>query len=349
MTGGINTRRLLALLLLLSVFTLLCACNSETNHEIDKENSASIESPDMNKDAPSEDVIRADVESALYDRNPHISLVEMKTVKSLTQENTYEITLHLSGESRYANWKYEVNLFYTKYDQGWIIDELEWNSENYERVRVPDVEEMVTYITNYLPEHEIYTHLDYLGNAMLPIENTVMNLIYDSTVDEDVLEIIWTTPYNELYSLRTNQFTSRWQYDPYIDNWVLLSSDEHGYDYYFEYIVSSATLDYTLDYSGVWKSDNNYLEAMDIFDTVIISDFTWNGFYAEVPGLEELITIDPYFEKTNTTDFGDTIFTNKEGHYIQFSRGGDFIWIKVYVKDIYIAEAKITGNLPTIS
>lgn len=120
--GGINMKKALALLLALVVLLTLCACGSDDSSQ------AEVELPKNGKKGPSQDLIPQDLESALF-QLPNAEVTEVTTVKSLTEDSHYEITLQVSAATTYADWQIECDMSYTKYDQGWMLSDIIWNSK----------------------------------------------------------------------------------------------------------------------------------------------------------------------------------------------------------------------------
>lgn len=292
-------------------------------------------------------MIEKDITEAVLLRNTTVKITTIETVKSRTEDSGYEITLQIMAQSTYADWLYETTLYYTKYDQGWMLDRVGWTSESFEQVRIPEIDAMVSYASEYLPLHEVDDKFDHI----LPIQNPTMDFFYDVNLDKDIINFNWVTTYSELHSKNMLQYTSKWQYDAYSDKWELASTDNH---YCIDYVHLERLRDFSLDFSGEWHAERNspYV-TIGAFDTIVISNFTWDAFDVYAPGLEVYANIDPHFTRIKTSDalaaLGDVKFANTDGDYIEFSAGSNGTSIQLYLSDGRIAAvAMVTCELPSL-
>lgn len=336
-------KRLYLLILASALLLMLCACESKT---VDSSPQIEVNLPQNDQKAPSSEMIEKDIADALLQKNPTVEITTIETVKSLTEDSSYEITLQIMAQSTYADWLYDATLYYTKYDQGWMLDRAGWASESFKQVRNPDLDTMVSYANVYLPLHEVAREFDH----MLPIQNPTMDFAYDDSANAEIINFSWETTYQEMHSEATLLFTSQWKYNALSDNWELLFKD--GY-YCIDYVFGSRTINTSLDFSGEW-----YAEALSPtvtlggYGTIIISNYSWEGFNVYIPGLDEYYDIDTYFTFTSVDDAGTRTYTNTEGHYIEFGpQGENGTLIKLWLNgtNIAIAEAQVNKQLPTIS
>lgn len=334
-------KKALALLLALVVLLTLCACGSDDSSQ------AEVELPKNGKKGPSQDLILQDLESALF-QLPNAEVTEVTTVKSLTEDSHYEITLQVSAATTYADWQIECDMSYTKYDQGWMLSDIIWNSKNYVISRIPDLVDMVDHASTILLTHEVRTNYEHI----LPMEmsSTSMNFSSENNIGSNIITLCWDTTYEELHSKATLHFTSMWQYDPSIDNWSLIyDNDAYCIDYEFVQRIP----DYTLDFSGEWQAERSSpTVTLGGYGTIIISNFSWDGFNVYIPGIDEYYDIEPYFLKTNVDTFGTVTFTNSDGHYIEFQPQGEYgTRIKLWLDgtNIAVAEAQVSCKLPSLS
>ena len=336
-------KRLFLLILTSALLLVLCACESKA---VDSSPQIEVNLPHNDQKVPSSEMIEKDIANALLQKNPTVEITTIETVKSLTGDSNYEITLQVMAQSKYADWLYEPKLCYTKYDQGWMLDRVGWGPESYTQTRVPDLETMVNYASIYLPLHEVNDLFDHI----LPIQNPVITTAYDDNKNEEILTFNWDTTYQEMYSEATLSYTSQWEYDALSDHWDLVGNDNN---YQIDFTFKSRTFNSNLDFSGEWHAAPlSPTITLGGYGTIIISNYSWDGFNVYVPGLEEHYVIDPYFARTDVNEAGVVTFTNSEGHYIDLApQGNQGLRIKLWMHgtNIAVAEAQVDKELPTLS
>ena len=202
-------KKLSALLLLIFMTLALCACGSQDS------GGGAIDLPHNGKKGPSSDMLQEDIVNALSEKNPHATLTEAETVKSLTEDGKYDITLNISAETKYADWNYQIALSYTKYDQGGMLDRTTWNSCVYEPI-YPEASVLMDYIVNNYYD-EIY-QLEYL----LPADTYWLDNTYSSETQQ--ILFCWSKEKARKHGVYTETVRTYWHYDPDTDNWVLLES-----------------------------------------------------------------------------------------------------------------------------
>ena len=310
-------KTVISLFLALALCLSLCACgagNVENHSAVSKENTNTKK---QQEDIPSDDLLQKDLESALYIKNEYATVVDYETIKSLTGDGSYEITLSVKAETEYADWTYEVDMDYRKYDQGWMVDDISWVSGNYEQVRIPDAKTMQSYAKEYLVSRE-----DFYEDYFLSVENGTVNLESDSTADSNMLVYTWDAVeeysfYDTLYNV-----TTWWEYNAEIDNWEVLPDNTAGSLGYCVYASVSQVPKENLDFTGSWYARHNTGEIIQgiYYIEFVFSNFSWNEFDVKIPGsidTPEHFTIASYNPFTN--DVYDLLYVNEDGEYIGFS------------------------------
>lgn len=92
-------KRLSAMLLAILMVLSLCACGSQGSSNVE------VELPNNSKNGPSAVTIQKDITDELSRKNPYAVLTKIETVKSLTEDTSYEITLSVFAQTRYAESK----------------------------------------------------------------------------------------------------------------------------------------------------------------------------------------------------------------------------------------------------
>lgn len=216
--------------------------------------------------APSEKVVSEDLKAALAEKNEYATIKNTKVEKSLTEKGRYEITYDVEAETKYSDWNYQVNLHYTKYDQGWSLDGTDWISEEYEQVRYPSAEELEALVNS--GEDENYRYID----DLLPINNGKVD--YSDIAETGVIVFNWQTEEDLVYGIRSKDVTVRWKYDVKNDTWKIYE-DEKGQ-------ISDVTYEDALkpdaDLSGTWDCQHGTYFR--------ISDFSEDSLTAVIDGKE---------------------------------------------------------------
>ena len=244
-------KRMIALLLFFAAIVTLCACGGE--------------------DVPSEEMIRADIETALAENNANVSLAKLETVKSLNEDNTWQATYTVFAETKYADWTYEVDVTYTKYDQGWMADDVDIADASYTLARVPSDDEMSELVNTFFSTYD-----DDRLNDLAPVSNGKINSA-DDLLDEQIA-FMWDSEIQYLHGTESTSYSSNWCYDHEKDDWFLLEEKNPqsyifcGYQIY-EY-DTNVSIDSNLN--GNWTLESG--------STFTISDFDGTQFTAEWDG-----------------------------------------------------------------
>ena len=272
-------KKLLDILLCILLTLALCSCgqqNNKPNHDL-PENTTS-EPPVANPNTPSVSVIEEDLASSLQAENSQAHITENRMIKSLTDNSTYFISLSVSASTKYMNYEYEVDMNYTKYDQGWLLDHAEWTTIG-QTLQFPDADTMAKYITDYLPNHDIFetNYKEYV----LPVECP-----YLEETGERTLSFKWRGTKNLLHAEEKHNITSAWEYSTEIDDWILIQTGkESKYDYEITHHYSF-TQPKALDFTGIWNGETNVF-GIDIIENapepvaeINVTDFSEDGFNA---------------------------------------------------------------------
>lgn len=342
-------RKVLVLLLAITLLFGLCACGSGEDEGKETQDVV-VKLPDNGKKAPSEEIIMEDIRNKLMAKNQYASLVKVETIKSLTDEGSYVITVSITAETKYADWTYEADLSYTKYDQGWMLDDVDWVSECYKQVRLPELDTMVEHATEYLSEHEVYSDVSY-SDYMVPMYEPGMDSYFDVNQNLNVVRLTWNGKEQLKHAEQIHDCISLWIYEPKVDNWILMPNEEHGsLGYCVEWNRGGDILPNTsLDFSGYWHRDET--NALGSFShTVEITSFSWEGFDACIPEVSSQVT---HYECTTDAPYevsygADLIFTNGKNEYIIFMFAEDSTAIKYFGETGYVL-VHVTDDLPILS
>lgn len=271
-------KQLLALCFAAILLFGLCACGGESGVQNQTDAVAQTREPtetvsDEGEKIPSEEMIEKDVSDKLTAKNPYASLTGIETVKSLTEEGHYEITLSATAETKYADWVYEAELEYTKYDQGWMLDDLDWLQEEYTVSREPTAEEIAEILNREFSNTDsLYGGWEYA----FPVDSgDVKQTPFRGT------QFTWTGRAEMMHAEYEVEIESYWHYEAESDSWALNELETlEGLNDKYEAYLSEGRVWLTADFTGTWQAAN-------MPQTLTISNFTRDGFDAEVNGEKE--------------------------------------------------------------
>ena len=262
------------ILLLLIIVFFLCSCGHQPSDG--STTSSSNDNPVFSgkKSEPSSEQLHTDMQDSLtlyhsgnYGYN--VSICEYEVERSMTEDTSYTARFKVIAQSTYADFHYTANVEYTRYDQGWMIDQCDWTLATYEVTRYPNEEEIQLMKeqqgVQYSTELKVVTegeHLVYYGK-MISQWNQFIITEYDISV--------------------------AWVFDLYSDSWLFETQTSN--DEKFEF---------TKSLEGTWNlSEEDYLSKgsigyfsqnlrwnIDIDDFDDIEDISYD-FEAEDIGLKE--------------------------------------------------------------
>ena len=94
-------------------------------------------------DVPADKVVLEDLQNSLIQMHTNyygydIAINSWSVDKSKSEEDTYTATVSVLAESQFAELHFLADILYTKYDQGWQMDECNWEFSSYDVVAYPD-------------------------------------------------------------------------------------------------------------------------------------------------------------------------------------------------------------------
>lgn len=208
----------------------------------------------IGKKAPNESQIEEDLQTNVVEYKEFLKLKDYEITQSLTEDNTYTATIDIIAESQYAEFQLNADVIYTKYDQGWKMDDCVITKKDVQVKTYPTGEQVAELI------REGYGDSDWQNNGFGKIiGNVVLNeneksITYSGTYEEELTSHITTT-----YTI-----DSYWEYDSESDNWK-----------YTDYDVNKKSKLSGIE--GEWTYTDNTTYAY-LFSPIIISNLTENGF-----------------------------------------------------------------------
>lgn len=318
-------KRVFALLLTATMIFMLCACGSDEEPNWGSQDPV-VNLPNNGRKAPSEEVIMEDINNELQSKNQYATITGVETVKSLTEDGSYEITLLITAETKYADWTYTAGLFYTEYDQGWILDNIAWNAEKYKLERLPDENEMRTQVYDSLKAAEWSVGVE---QSLMEIEE--LSITMNETLETEIIVANFTTVKRYTHGEIVDYCTANWMYNPSLDEWESIQEDG-------EILVSTerAPTRITVNPSGNWGD-------------ITISNFTIDGFDAQWNGKEDHFS----YVGANYITSNNIKYSSENGTDILICISNT--WLEITIGDLsngnYNIEAFviITERLPSLS
>lgn len=260
--------------------------------------------------SPAKNDVQTDLQEVLLAKNPYAELKNAEVDRSLTEEDHYEVTYNVTAETKYADWTYQVQLNYTKYDQGWKFDNANWISAEYEQVRYPSIDVLAEIINNW--EDELVKYMD----DIIPVQNGEIDY---SIIDETgILQVTWTTEKDYLHAVQTRHTQTYWRYDATADSWKMTEKGEGNfYDWAFEYML---------------KPEANLCGTYDkVISVMKITELSEEKITAIIDGEEY------YFNRTYKYDDYDYMYQDDEsGKWIALWFREDETIINIYDYNLYL-------------
>lgn len=159
-----------------------------------------------NKNAPDKATLEEDLSSSLADYKGFLSLGSYEIERSMTEDSNYTATIDIVAEaaSGCAEYRLTADVSYTKYDQGWSLDDCELTEEGYEIIEFPS-------------EVEVPDWDSLAGEGTKIMTKSISVEVYD---EEDGV-VVHKEPYEDIqeqYEEYGNTF-SYWNYRNDSDTW----------------------------------------------------------------------------------------------------------------------------------
>mgnify|MGYP003310929662 CR=1 FL=1 len=222
----------------------LCGCAKDTPE------SPEVTISGYSAETVSSDKLSTDLQSSLNEFHQSnfdclLNILEISVLKSLTEEKTFTATIDVSAESQYAVFQYIADITYTKYDQGWAMDNCTWSLMEYTAIRYPDA--------NGVLQLKQESGVAQQEEISLTFENGIINYR-----GKDIIN--WSPIAN-----CSKEIELSWYYTPYNDWWT---TPGIGWDSEGEKCTLSSTLE------GTWQLGKG--------DMATISNVSDSGFDLEI-------------------------------------------------------------------
>ena len=221
----------------------------------------------VDQNTPSTALIVENLKSSFPQINENAVVTDAKTDKSFTTVRQFEITLNVSAQSKYADWNYTAFMKYTLYDQGWMVDDIQWNDGTYEVKRHPSDEEMYGIMISQLSE------------TFKPTSDTVIEYNYSQTSEEGKITCSWNTLTVLKHGEHTTDYSTEWSYDARCDEWLIEGAP---------YVNHNNVTVYDVDLSGYWECDSVSYYSTESY--INISNFSWDEFdlkWEKISGIDD--------------------------------------------------------------
>lgn len=171
-----------------------------------------------NADSPKQSQIEDDLESNLADFRSFLTLNSFEIAQSLTENRNYSATIDVVAMSEYAEFQLSADVSYTKYDQGWSMDDCTWTETSYQITNYPTESTIASWIE---ADDSLTSHFTKYGecNSTQLTESGYGAFTYIQSVEDTAGS----------YMTRTIDLISLWNYDSESDEWSWSSLDtEYG-------------------------------------------------------------------------------------------------------------------------
>lgn len=323
----------LALLLLVG----MAGCSQEPEKDTSKKKTSKTESSQLEivkpeadtpkQDVPSDEAIADDLRSSLATENQYAEITGIEMVKSLSEEGKYSATFTVQAATKYADWTYEADMKYTKYDQGWMVDSVNWDKADYSVSRTPNEQEMVGIANEFLVNYK-YESVQKLANI------TYGKLDTENFSNTGILNLSWSLSHSYKHGSGGAEYSSDWKYTPSEDCWVIVE-DKSAENSLGDNIRLFKTREYNVqlraDFSGIWKD----LIGQDVTFSNVEEDsmdVTWgdkHGQFVQIASRPNIANLDlkgPWFKW----------YTDNNGYYLcMYFREDDTIIYIIRVEEYH--------------
>ncbi len=308
-------KKMFQMFLVAAILLGLCACQNNSVNKTDKDQDFTLSG--LSKSTPSQKQIMEDLEEIFAETGINFDFENVEIEKSRTSGENFYITLSILAQCDYADWDCELDLLYTMYDQGWVLDDTEWVQKNISLARFPDAETMAAYAREYLSNPKNYKYSDlYSAIWNYGAENPTVSH-YTQEDGREILLYNWQTAEPHICWDTIWIVSSEWEYNANQDCWSLAPGTEPGNHYALEVFGKSRMYNY--DYSGTY-----WLPVAEFIDGKIVEkdgipitlyNFSWSSVDVELPDYNGTTR---HFTKTHTSGYFGAEFSSEKGEYLQF-------------------------------
>ena len=186
-------------------------------------------------------------------------ITDFQILLSFSEDKEYSATVSFNEQKKYSETEYEFYVYFTRYDQGWAMDDYDCTVLGTRMTYVPDDEFMSEMVKEVLPDAQINTDNFYVGDDYFTYENK----------------------YSEDYKYCTAEVVEeyRWDYDSNYDEWIPETlSDTYAYTDKNELYTPK-----DIDLSGDYVYEYSYATFTTAKRTITVSieNFSWEEFDAE--------------------------------------------------------------------
>lgn len=288
--------------------------------------------------APSKAMVEQDLKAALAEHNEGAKIKKQEIVKSLTEDNSYFVTLSVDAGTQYTDWQYEVDMSYTKYDQGWMLDDVRWTTKSSVLARTPNESQMAA-----LADDIFSTHKSEKLNKLVGIKGGKVS--GENPLENGALSFSWSNEVVYKHGVANAKYTSEWCYDSKTDSWSIVKAKKYA-DTYVEGLQIVETLEkvkVTKDFTGTWSLLNG--------NPITISNFSANGFDAQWEGntgkFQRMLSVPGYY----LNDAPNTLWYTDGTNYLGLQFYGDktnLVICEIGVTVNFTAFAEIKAELPKL-
>ena len=223
-----------------------------------------------NKNGPDKTTLEQDLISNLTNYKEFLTLGSYEIEQSMTDDSNYTATIDVVAEaaSGCAEYQFTADVTYTKYDQGWALDNCELTEKGYEIVEYP-------------------TEIEIIDTDNSTDDKVVMKKIDVEVYEEEDETVVCSEPY-EIVEDQYSETGSRCTYYKYSEIFDVWNPDN------IEPIEKILSIKFNKNIEGIWKAEvPGFLED----STATISNVTDTSFDIYLPYFE--VTCHVAFDATD--------------------------------------------------
>lgn len=212
---------------------------------------------------PSASDVNADLASDIAEKQVNAVMKKADVSKSIVDGQKYEATYEVTVSTQYSERKYTADVVYTKYDQGWMADKIDWEIKDCILTGFPDDEDIENYVLPQILSN--HPHLTRDGEVL-----SIAGINTSDTLVTNDISIYFDVSADYAYHTEVDQYYSALEYDVPTDDWVL--REYSNSNLYTE--IGHINTYKPYDFSGTWGN-------------LIIKNYTGESVDISIPGTVE--------------------------------------------------------------
>ena len=236
-----------------------------------------------------------------------------------------------------------MSLVYSKYDQGWFLDDARILTTSSRLARIPSNEEMIQFVN-------ADTYILEFWDEFLPIDNGY--ILNDTDFENGILTFCFTGKVPYIHAVMNTECTSLWKYNEVNETWELKRASENN-----GFVDRRVYFEMSADLSGHWEWEDEKVGNIDIIECSADQiSVLWDGLSS--PMVFKLsgspLDKDQDIFAADPKDSGKSWYTSESGYtlHLDYEETHTYLCIYKSISSGYVDAAHvvaITQELPPIN